>query len=60
MRRLHIDEGIEFAKALDGRVDLIHVSAGHHQVPSEMIVTHPTMFMEDGCNAVYAREIKSM
>ena len=23
-----------------------------------MLVTHPTMFMEDGCNAKYAREIK--
>lgn len=53
-----LDEGIEFAKALDGRVDLIHVSAGHHQVQSAMLVTHPTMFMEDGCNAKYAREIK--
>jgi 2,4-dienoyl-CoA reductase-like NADH-dependent reductase (Old Yellow Enzyme family) len=53
-----LDEGIEFAKALDGKVDLIHVSAGHHQVPSAMIITHPTMFMEDGCNARYAREIK--
>ncbi len=53
-----LDEGIEFAKRLDGLVDLIHVSAGHHQDPEAMIVTHPTMFDEDGCNAKYAREIK--
>ena len=53
-----IDEGIEFAKRLDGVVDLIHVSAGHHQQPDAMIVTHPTMFDADGCNARFAREIK--
>ncbi len=53
-----IDEGIEFAKRLDGVVDLIHVSAGHHQQMDAMVVTHPSMFCEDGCNAKYAREIK--
>ena len=53
-----IDEGVEFAKRLDGVVDLIHVSAGHHQQMDAMIITHPTMFCEDGCNAKYAREIK--
>ncbi|MCR4770671.1 MAG: FAD-dependent oxidoreductase [Oscillospiraceae bacterium] len=53
-----IDEGIEFAKRLDGLVDLIHVSAGHHQQPDAMVITHPSMFCEDGCNAKYAREIK--
>ena len=53
-----LDEGIEFAKRLDGLVDLIHVSAGHHQQPDAMVITHPSMFCEDGCNAKYAREIK--
>ena len=53
-----IDEGIEFAKRLDGVVDLIHVSAGHHQQMDAMVITHPSMFCEDGCNAKYAREIK--
>ena len=53
-----IDEGVEFAKRLDGVVDLIHVSAGHHQQMDAMVVTHPSMFCEDGCNAKYAREIK--
>ena len=53
-----IDEGVEFAKRLDGVVDLIHVSAGHHQQMDAMVITHPSMFCEDGCNAKYAREIK--
>ena len=53
-----IDEGVEFAKALDGHVDIIHVSAGNHEVRKSFTITHPTMFLEDGCNAKYAAEIK--
>ena len=51
-------EGVELARALDGKVDLIHVSAGNHEVLESMCVTHPSMFLEDGCNAYLAREIK--
>ena len=53
-----IDEGVRIAKALDGKVDLIHVSAGHHEVESASMVTHPTMFLPDGVNVKYAAEIK--
>ncbi|NLO48656.1 MAG: FAD-dependent oxidoreductase [Clostridiales bacterium] len=53
-----IDEGIEFAKALDGNVDIIHVSTGNHEVTSASIITHPSMFAEDGCNLKYAAAIK--
>ena len=53
-----IDEGIELAKALDGKVDLIHVSAGNHEVLESMCITHPSMFLDDGCNARFAAEIK--
>ena len=53
-----IDEGIRIAKALDGKVDLIHVSAGHHEVESASMRTHPTMFLPDGVNVRYAAEIK--
>jgi 2,4-dienoyl-CoA reductase-like NADH-dependent reductase (Old Yellow Enzyme family)/thioredoxin reductase len=53
-----IDEGIEFAKALDGKVDIIHVSTGNHEVLSATIITHPSMFLEDGCNLKYASAIK--
>ena len=53
-----LEEGIELAKALDGKVDIIHVSAGHHETPSAMIITHPSMFHADACNAKYAAEIK--
>ncbi|MFZ7120265.1 MAG: FAD-dependent oxidoreductase [Eubacteriaceae bacterium] len=53
-----LDEGIAIAKQLDGHVDLIHVSAGNHEIEEVFAVTHPSMFLEDGCNVKYAAEIK--
>ena len=53
-----LDEGIEMAKMLDGKVDLIHVSAGVHEDPSVFVLTHPSMFVEHGCNVYLAAEIK--
>ena len=53
-----IDEGVRFAQALDGYVDILHVSAGTHENVASVTVSHPSMFLEDGCNAVYAAEIK--
>jgi 2,4-dienoyl-CoA reductase-like NADH-dependent reductase (Old Yellow Enzyme family)/thioredoxin reductase len=53
-----LDEGIKIAKALDGHVDLIHVSAGNHEVRDAFVVTHPSMFLPDGANAYLAAEIK--
>lgn len=53
-----LSDGIELARALDGKVDLIHVSAGHHEVPAAMVITHPSMFLPDGCNLYLAAEIK--
>jgi 2,4-dienoyl-CoA reductase-like NADH-dependent reductase (Old Yellow Enzyme family)/thioredoxin reductase len=53
-----IDEGIAFAKQLDGHADLIHVSAGSHEVEEVFTVTHPSMFLPEGVNVKYAAEIK--
>ena len=53
-----IEYGVEIAKALDGLVDIIHVSAGSHEDPDVFTVTHPSMFLEDGVNVKYAAEIK--
>jgi NADPH-dependent 2,4-dienoyl-CoA reductase/sulfur reductase-like enzyme len=53
-----ITQGIEIAKMLDGHVDLIHVSTGHHEVYEAFVVTHPSMFLPDGANLHYAAEIK--
>ena len=53
-----LDEGIALAKAIDGKVDIIHVSAGHHEAPEATIITHPSMFLPDGVNLQYAAAIK--
>ena len=48
------------ARQLDGHVDLIHVSAGSHERDEVFTITHPSMFLEEGCNSIYAAEIKKM
>ncbi|MGI5971021.1 MAG: FAD-dependent oxidoreductase [Oscillospiraceae bacterium] len=53
-----LDYGIEIAKALDGKVDLIHVSAGTQQVPYSAVLMHPSPFEKDMENAGLAAEIK--
>ena len=53
-----LEEGIKIAKQLDGYVDLIHVSAGYHENEETFTVTHPSMFLDEGCFVPYAAEIK--
>lgn len=53
-----IEEGIRFAKQVEEHIDLLHVSAGSHEVEEVFTVTHPSMFLPDGCNVKYAAEIK--
>ncbi|MBN2239859.1 MAG: FAD-dependent oxidoreductase [Dehalococcoidales bacterium] len=53
-----VEYGCRIAEAVDGIVDLIHVSAGSHEDARVFTVTHPSMFLEDGVNVKYAAEIK--
>ena len=53
-----IETGIAVAKMIDGHCDIIHVSAGSHEVEEVFTVTHPSMFREDGCNVQFAAAIK--
>jgi 2,4-dienoyl-CoA reductase-like NADH-dependent reductase (Old Yellow Enzyme family) len=53
-----LSEGVKIAKALDGKVDIIHVSAGNHEHERTFIITHPSMFLPDGANLRFAAEIK--
>ena len=53
-----IDEGVAIAKQFDGKVDLIHVSVGSHEVAEVFTVTHPSMFLPDGPNVQFAAEVK--
>ena len=52
-----LDYGIQIAKAVDGKVDLIHVSVGV-QSDETSVITHPSMFLEHGYNVYLAAEIK--
>jgi len=51
-------EGIEIAKMLDGRVDLLHISAGTQQEEFSAVLMHPGAFQNDMHNAYLAAEIK--
>ena len=53
-----IDETVQIAMQLDGKVDLIHASAGIHERPEVFTVTHPSIFVPDGPNVQYAAEFK--
>lgn len=53
-----ISEGIQIAKMLDGKVDLIHVSAGTQQDEYSAVLMHPGAFQKDMENANLAAEIK--
>lgn len=53
-----IDTGIEIAKAVDGKVDLIHVSAGSQEDLYSFVLMHPGIFQKHGENSYLAEEIK--
>ena len=49
---------IEVAKLLDGKVDMLHISAATFDNKRASIRMFPCMFYERGCNAYLAEEIK--
>jgi len=53
-----IEEGIEMAKLIDGKVDIIHVSAGIHEDLFVFTLTTPSMFLGNEYNVHLAAEIK--
>jgi 2,4-dienoyl-CoA reductase-like NADH-dependent reductase (Old Yellow Enzyme family)/thioredoxin reductase len=53
-----LEEGIQFAKMIDGKVELIHVSGGHHEVKELFVRTHPSLFLPQGLNVYMAEAIK--
>lgn len=55
---LTIEDQVEFAKLLDGKVDMIHVSSGTFHFPETNQHMFPNMFMEHGSNRELARAIK--
>lgn len=53
-----IETGVAVAMALDGKVDLIHVSAGTQQEEYSAVLMHPGAFQRHGENSALAAEIK--
>ena len=53
-----ITTGVEIAKALDGKVDMIHVSAGTMMDIYAAVLMHPGAFQQQGENSGLAAEIK--
>lgn len=54
------EEYIELAQMLEDKVDLINVSCGSHEAESLFVRTHPSMFLEHGCNVYLAEGIKKV
>ncbi|MBR4702547.1 MAG: FAD-dependent oxidoreductase [Oscillospiraceae bacterium] len=50
-----LESAVEFAKLIQDKVQILHVSAGND---ADFGVTHPPMFSKAGCNVKYAAEIK--
>ena len=50
-----LEDAVEFAKIIQDKVDILHVSAGGEP---EFHITHPSIFQDAGCNVKYAAEIK--
>ena len=53
-----LKEGVEFAKLMDGKADLLHVSACNFYFPETECLMVPGMFKEEGHNLYLAEEIK--
>jgi 2,4-dienoyl-CoA reductase-like NADH-dependent reductase (Old Yellow Enzyme family)/thioredoxin reductase len=51
-----LEEDVELAKLIEGKIDLLHVSTGSNE--DSFYDTHPSMFMERGCNVRFAEAIK--
>lgn len=54
-----IETGVEIAKAIDGVVDLIHVSSGTQKVPYSAVLMHPPIFSPEAPFADFAKAIKA-
>jgi 2,4-dienoyl-CoA reductase-like NADH-dependent reductase (Old Yellow Enzyme family)/thioredoxin reductase len=54
----HVEDCIEMLKHMQDRIDIAHVSTGAFYNDTENI-THPTEFLEHGCNAKYAAAVKA-
>ncbi len=57
---IHLEDYKELAKMLDSKVDLFNISCGSHDGENLFVRTHPSMFLERGCNVYLAAAIKEV
>ncbi len=55
---LNMEDCVEVAKMVDGKVDLMNVSCGNHEDPALFCRTHPSSFFKRGVNVYLAAEVK--
>ena len=55
---MHLEDYIAFAELIEDKVDLLNVSCGSHEVEELFVRTHPSMFLEHGCNVYLAAAVK--
>jgi 2,4-dienoyl-CoA reductase-like NADH-dependent reductase (Old Yellow Enzyme family)/NADPH-dependent 2,4-dienoyl-CoA reductase/sulfur reductase-like enzyme len=53
-----LEESIAYAKLLDGRVDLLHISAGSFHVPDTSTRMFPSAYEPEGVNVPFAEAVK--
>ncbi len=53
-----LEDSVEICKMCDPYVDLFNISCGDHEDPALFCRTHPSMFLERGCNVFLSAEIK--
>ena len=51
-------DSVEFCKLIQDKVDIIHVSAARDATDEGAVITHPTIYRENGCNVYMAEAIK--
>jgi 2,4-dienoyl-CoA reductase-like NADH-dependent reductase (Old Yellow Enzyme family)/thioredoxin reductase len=57
---MKLDETVELAKVLDGKVDMIHVSAATFNDRTAGLRMFPSVFLPRGCNVYLAEAIKKV
>ena len=55
---LEIEEAIGFAKMIEDKIDLLHVSAALDTIREQAVITQPTIFLPHGVNVKYAEAVK--
>ena len=53
-----LEDYIEVCKLCDPYIDFFNISCGDHEDPALFCRTHPSMFLERGCNVFLSAEIK--